>query len=179
MRAWRRIAGLAALAAMLVYTGTRLASPSELGHARSIGTDQLLLFTVTLVVTLATDLLVGVGVGLALKILLHWLRGASPRTLITTRVERQEVGDEVRLVLHGAAAFPTLLRVRSELESVDPSVRRVVIDLGDAKLADHTFLSRVEAMGAELPNATIEIEGLDRMHASSAHPHATRRRVTQ
>ncbi|HPG27759.1 MAG TPA: SulP family inorganic anion transporter [Myxococcota bacterium] len=170
---------LAALAAMLVYTGTRLASPSELGHARSIGTDQLLLFTVTLVVTLATDLLVGVGVGLALKILLHWLRGASPRTLITTRVERQEVGDEVRLVLHGAAAFPTLLRVRSELESVDPSVRRVVIDLGDAKLADHTFLSRVEAMGAELPNATIEIEGLDRMHASSAHPHATRRRVTQ
>ena len=62
---------------------------------------------------------------------------------------------------------------------VDSSVRRVVIDLDDAKLADHTFLSRVEAMGAELPNATIEIEGLDRMHASSAHPHATRRRVTQ
>src|SRR5690606_6977087 len=62
---------LAALAAMLVYTGSRLASPGELLHVRALGRDQLLLFVTTLVVTLATDLLLGVAVGLGLKVVLH------------------------------------------------------------------------------------------------------------
>ncbi len=48
---------LAALGAMLVFTGLRLASPSEITHARSIGYDQLILFLSTMIVTLATDFL--------------------------------------------------------------------------------------------------------------------------
>ncbi len=167
---------LAALAAMLVFTGARLASPAELWQTKSIGIDQLLLFVTTLVVTLATDLLVGVGVGLTLKIILHWARGASPAQLMTTRIEREEGESELRLKLRGPAAFSTLLKVRAELGGLPPSIDRLVIDLSECPLADHTFLSRIESMAAEVDVAEFTIVGLDEMKASSSHPHSTHRR---
>ncbi|MFO0690476.1 MAG: SulP family inorganic anion transporter [Myxococcota bacterium] len=167
---------LAALAAMLVFTGTRLASPNEFRHAWQIGPDQLLLFTTTLVMTLATDLLVGVGAGLALKIVLHWIRGASPLTLLRSRIERTQNGKEVRLRLSGAAGFPSILKVREALLAIGEDVTRVVIDLSQVRLVDHTFLNRVESLGEELSSATVVIEGLDRMRSTSEHPHASRRK---
>ncbi len=96
---------LAALAAMLVYTGAKLASPRELVHIKQIGPDQLLLFLTTLLVTLATDLLIGVAVGLALKLVLHRVRGATFRQLFRTEVQRSDDGAELRLTLHGCTVF--------------------------------------------------------------------------
>ncbi len=168
---------LTALAAMLVYTGMRLASPTELLRAKSIGPDQLLLFTTTLVVTLATDLLVGVGAGIALKLVLHLARGASLSDLFRTRVETEQSGGIVRVRLHGVAAFTNLLAVRRALASLDSEVTRVVVELSDVKLVDHTFLSRLVEMADEWPNATLEIAGTEAMAAASLHPQATRRRA--
>lgn len=170
---------LAALAAMLVYTGARLASPSEFLHARSIGNDQLALFLTTFVVTLATDLLIGVAVGLVLKIILHWVRGISPAKLVTSKVETENSdGETLRIVVDGAATFTSLLAVRKILRSLDPGVRRVVVDLHSAYLTDHTFLSRLDAMSDELGDVEVEIIGTDSMVATSDHPHASRHRRT-
>ena len=58
---------IAALSAMLIYTGFRLASPKEFKKVQDIGYDQLFLFLVTLVITLMTDLLLGVGAGILAK----------------------------------------------------------------------------------------------------------------
>ncbi len=168
---------LAALGAMLVYTGARLAAPSQLIHARKIGNDQLLLFTTTLIVTLATDLLIGVGAGILLKVLLHALRGVSPLRLFRTRIDERRDGDVLELSLHGAAAFTNLLGVRRRLAAVDDGVRRVVLDMSDVRLVDHTFLTRLEALSQEWPETELEIVGVDLLSPVSAHPHATRRRV--
>lgn len=170
---------LAALAAMLVFTGTRLASPRELGHAWKVGPDQLAIFTTTLVMTLATDLLVGVAAGLALKILLHWIRGAAPTTLFTSRIDRVESGSELRLTLRGAAGFPCLLKVQSELALLRPEIERVIVDLSEVRLVDHTFLIRLQSMAGEIDSATLSIEGLETMRAVSSHPHAARQRTVR
>jgi MFS superfamily sulfate permease-like transporter len=168
---------LAALAAMLVYTGAKLASPRELMHVKHIGADQLALFVTTLVVTLATDLLIGVAAGILLKLILHRARGATFRQLFRTQVERSEDGHEVRLTLHGAAAFTSLLAVRKALRDLDPAFERVVIDVTDVAIVDHTFLSRVEGLSNEWPNAKLEIVGIDELTPHSPHPHSTRRRA--
>lgn len=169
---------LAALAAMLVYTGARLASPRELGHARALGPDQLALFLTTLVVTLATDLLVGVAAGLALKVALHLWRGAPLRALVWPALEVERRDDELVVRLHGAAIFTALPRVRRVLRVMPAEVRRVVVDLGDVRLVDHTFLERLQAMSEEWANVELELRGLERLRAVAAHPRAARREVT-
>ena len=56
---------LAALGAMLVYTGFRLASPKEFLNAYRVGPEQLIVFVATVISTLATDLLIGIATGIA------------------------------------------------------------------------------------------------------------------
>src|SRR3712207_7515422 len=62
---------LAALGAMLVYTGFRLASPREFVRTYRVGSEQFVVFVGTILATLATDLLIGIGVGIALEVVFH------------------------------------------------------------------------------------------------------------
>jgi MFS superfamily sulfate permease-like transporter len=168
---------LAALAAMLVYTGTRLASPSEFVHAKHLGFDQLALFLVTLVVTLASDLLIGVGVGLALKFVLHVVRGVPLGTLFRSKVAARKEDATFIVEIDGAATFMALLKVRTLLSQLPDDVREVRIDLSKSSLVDHTFLNRLEGMSQEWENAKLSLVGLEAFQAASPHPHSTRRRI--
>jgi MFS superfamily sulfate permease-like transporter len=165
---------LAALAAMLVYTGFRLASPKEFAHVYQIGKDQFLLFVTTLITTLATDLLIGVATGLVLKMVLHMIRGASPLALFRTPVTTKREGDQLLITVNGPAVFTNLLSVRRLLTQLDPAIKEVVINFSEATLVDHTFQEKVKLMGDELPNATLKIVGLEQLKAISEHPLATR-----
>ncbi|HVI00079.1 MAG TPA: SulP family inorganic anion transporter [Enhygromyxa sp.] len=167
---------LAALAAMLVYTGSKLASPAEFKHMGELGKDQLALFLVTLFVTLATDLLIGVGVGLALKIVLHLARGVPLMTLLRGEFKVVHGNGTLRLVFPQAATFSSLLKVRQLVSQLPAEITRVVVDVRDAKLVDHTFLERVEQMSEEWAHAKLEFVGLDLLEAASAHRTASRRR---
>ncbi|GHH72942.1 sulfate transporter [Streptosporangium violaceochromogenes] len=108
---------LAVLAAMLVYTGARLASPRQLAHARRIGPDQLALFATTLVVTLATDLLIGVAAGLVLKVALHLLRGAGLPAFLRPRAEATRTGHVLHVRIPRAAIFTVLLPLRRAIST--------------------------------------------------------------
>ncbi|MFF4413518.1 SulP family inorganic anion transporter [Streptosporangium sp. NPDC001559] len=172
---------LAVLAAMLVYTGTRLASPREFAHAREVGLDQLALFLTTMFVTLATDLLMGVAAGLALKIVLHLVRGVPPVAFLRPRAEAVRSGSVLNVRIPAAAVFTALLPLRRTVggatknDTEDSGVTEVVVDVTDATLVDHTFLSGLATMSREW-RATLTLRGLDGLVPVSAHPQATRRR---
>ena len=106
---------LAALGAMLVYTGTRLASPRELVHAWKLGRDQAAVFLSTLFVTLMTDLLVGVGVGIVLEIVLHVIHGARPRTLFRPVVDESDEDGARVLRMRSTATFASYLAVKERI----------------------------------------------------------------
>lgn len=165
---------LAALAAMLVYVGTRLASISEVIHAKQIGTDQLILFSTTLLVTLGTDLLIGVGTGLGLKIILHLARGVTLKSLFVGRIEQLQSGSKMHFKMHDAAAFPNLFRLRKLLLAMPKEVCEVIIDLSDARLIDHTFLSGIKNVTNEKQNVEFKFIGLEKFKSISDHPEATR-----
>jgi MFS superfamily sulfate permease-like transporter len=168
---------LAALAAMLVYTGLRLASPREILHVRALGIDQLALFLTTLVVTLFTDLLVGVVFGLALEVVLHVARGMPLTSFFGKHVEIETSGDELRVHVTSSATFLSLPSLRRSITAVPHGIRRVIVDLSDVSLVDHTFLHRLYAMSEEWPSAILELRGLEALVPVADHPLATRRRM--
>jgi MFS superfamily sulfate permease-like transporter len=59
---------LAALAAILLYTGFKLAHPKLFRTAWQVGISHLVPFVVTIVAILLTDLLVGIGIGMAVGV---------------------------------------------------------------------------------------------------------------
>lgn len=166
---------LAVLAAMLVYTGARLASPRELLRVGRIGPDQLALFAITMLVTLATDLLIGVAAGLAAELLLHLRRGVPVGAFLRPRAEALRDGGTLHVRIPRAAVFPALLPLHRTVSGAG-GVTRVVIDVRDAAVVDHTFLRRVADLSGQWPITALTFRGLDRLRPVSAHPQATRRR---
>lgn len=65
---------LTALAAMLIYTGFRLASPSSFYHVYKHGKGYFIVFIATILITIVEDLLVGIAVGSFLNLLFYYLR---------------------------------------------------------------------------------------------------------
>jgi MFS superfamily sulfate permease-like transporter len=70
----------AVLASILVYVGFKLCRPKVWRHVAEIGPEQFAIFTVTVLVTVTTDLLVGIAAGVALKLVISlWYIGLACR----------------------------------------------------------------------------------------------------
>jgi MFS superfamily sulfate permease-like transporter len=170
---------LAALGAMLVYTGFRLASPREFLHAYKIGFDQFVVFVVTILTTLATDLLVGVGAGIVTKLILHLIHGVPLISLFRPGVEIEDCGDgRVFVNVKHSAVFSTWLGLRRKLTGVCDAGKEVIVDLSQTRLVDHTVIEKLHQMQRdfELQDSKLTITGLDhhRPLLKSKHPAASR-----
>ncbi|MDH3934406.1 MAG: SulP family inorganic anion transporter [Gammaproteobacteria bacterium] len=78
---------LAAIGAILVYVGWRLCEYRVFKKTYAIGRDQIVIFLVTIVAILATDLLFGIMIGIAAEIsILVYLLSPSFRTVLTGRL---------------------------------------------------------------------------------------------
>jgi MFS superfamily sulfate permease-like transporter len=169
---------LASLAAILVFVGFRLASPKEFHHVYRLGFDQLAVFIATLVVTLASDLLVGVACGFALELILNAARGATPLRMAKTKVERFDENDVVMVRVRGVAAFPCLVSLQRSLSVLSPEIKTVRVDLSETAFVDHTFLSRLHGMAGEWPTATHR-PGRAQTHERAPACRAKKGRVTE
>ena len=167
------------LAAMLVYTGFRLASPKEFLHMYKLGVDQLVVFVGTVVAVLATDLLIGIIIGACLEIGLHLLRGISLRSLWRPSLEVEQHDGQSTVSTCDSAVFTTWLRLKKCLSQFDHS-ERVVLDLSRSAIVDHTVLSKLEDLRRDWSDEGrhLAITGLDEHQSASAHPLSCRRRVT-
>jgi MFS superfamily sulfate permease-like transporter len=170
---------MAALGAMLVFVGFRLASPKEFIHAYRIGTEQLLVFVVTIVVTLSTDLLKGVVSGIVLKIVIHILNGAPIRSLLRPDIEvAHTAGDKVAVLkVRNAAVFSNWLGVKGAILRYASECDEVKLDLSGAKLVDHTVMERLHQLEDEIAHngKKLEVIGLGAHIPMSSHPLAARK----
>jgi MFS superfamily sulfate permease-like transporter len=169
---------LAALGAMLVYTGFRLASPREFVRTYKVGSEQFLIFIGTIIATLATDLLIGISMGIAIKILIHLWHGAPVTGLLRSQVEVVPEGDRlVVLVVKRAAVFSNWLGLRAAIMQQAGGRDEVVIDLSHTRLVDHSVMEKLYQLEREFSETgkRLVIIGLDAHTPLSAHPHAARK----
>jgi MFS superfamily sulfate permease-like transporter len=139
----------AALAAMLIYVGFRLAHPREFSHMWQIGKQQFVVFTSTVVVTLATDLLIGVGMGILLELIFNLINGVSFAQLfkIDAKVIKQNETDYV-MNLQGGLMFSNILKFKKVFATL-PQGKNITMDVSKAKMVDHTCIVTLNGLAEE------------------------------
>lgn len=166
----------AALAAMLIYTGYRLASPKEFQRTWAIGWDQLIIFVTTILVTLATDLLVGIFAGVAMQVILHLIHGASFKSLFRSNFEITEKDGECVVKVKDSAIFSNYLSFQKCFAKI-PSGKKVIFNFSEATLIDHTLLEHLHHFEEDYHNTGghVVMLGMGNHTAHSEHPLATRK----
>jgi MFS superfamily sulfate permease-like transporter len=149
---------LAVLAAILIYTGWKLAHPRQLKYFLSKGFHQWLPFVATTAAILLTDLLKGIMVGLAVSvifILLEHLRSPS------YTIEPSETG-KTRVRLHEHLTFLSKANLTELLQSF-PKGSHVEIDGSACKRVDHDVMEVLREFreAGSLRGVTVRMIGLD------------------
>lgn len=171
---------MAALAAMLIYTGTRLAHPAEFANVYSVGKEQFVIFVATLVGVLATDLLIGIAIGIGVKMLIHIANGVPLSSLFNAYLEVERQDENTYVVrAHRSAVFSNWISFRRQLAEIGLKQKHnIVLDLANTKLVDHSVMSKLHELQRDFDRTglSLEITGLDTHVSLAAHRHAARKR---
>lgn len=167
---------VASLAAMLIFVGFRLAAPREFVHAYHIGLEQLFLFSITVIVTICSDLLIGIGAGITAKLIIQLVLGVPLKYVFRQPISLAQQGDEHLLEVEGAATFSNLLNLKKYLNRV-PAGSRLRVNFAKAQYVDHTVLENLHHFQRdyEANGGKFILEGIDRHKPLSKHPLAARR----
>jgi MFS superfamily sulfate permease-like transporter len=171
---------LAALSAMLVYTGFRLASPLEFISVTRIGKEQLLIFLATLVGVLATDLLIGVAIGIAVKLAIHLIYGVPLRSVFKPLLDIEPRDDGTCVIRAGGSAiFSNWIPFKRQIEHIGLNQRNnLIIDLSETRLVDHSVMEKLHELQEdfEQEGLSLELTGLESHRKLSDHSFSARRR---
>ncbi|MBP7512879.1 MAG: SulP family inorganic anion transporter, partial [Bacteroidia bacterium] len=169
---------LAALAAMLMVTGYRLAAPKEFAKTHKVGKEQLAIFVSTVIFTLATDLLIGILVGIVVKLVIHLINGVPLKSLFKPFFTMEIIDEEHYVIdVEHSAIFSNFMSLKKHLEEL-PSGKKITIDFTNTKLVDHSVRSHLHELAEAYHRKGGEfyIIGLDNHTSLSDHPRATVKR---
>ena len=189
---------MAVLAAILVFIGYKLCKPALWLNVARVGTAQFVIFSTTVLVTLTTDLLIGIGAGIVLELLLNlWYVGlwhtlrkdsgfAKPNfavrflSLFRNPVSQQELDEGTyHLYLDGPLVCFNLFHVIRELGQLPHGTQAVSLHLSSrVPLVDHTtgesLRHFLEEFSGQDQSPKLVIEGWDHMRPLSKHETSTR-----
>ncbi|TWI69884.1 carbonic anhydrase [Pseudoduganella lurida] len=120
---------LAALAAILIMTGYKLAKVSLFREMYARGWSQFVPFAVTVLAIVFTDLLTGVLIGLGSS--MFYLLRSNFRNPFAMEQYRMHIGDMIKMELPNQVSFLNKATIRSTLWDI-PHGSKVLIDAGNA-----------------------------------------------
>ena len=175
-----------ALAAILVYTGYRLATPENLLRIYKVGKEQAIIFLTTLVATLITSLTTGILLGILTTLLVHivlnksgvlfsrnWLK---PNVLMYLEEETGNYYVSVK----NFCSFLNFFKLKAKLDEIPPSAH-AIIDFSLCEFVDHTVMEGLNDYSRSFSRqgGFFEIIGLDVHEAKTEHPFAIRKSLPE
>jgi len=172
---------VAALAAMLVFTGFKLASPKEFKHMYQIGLMEFEIFVVTLVAVLATDLIIGIVIGIVFKYILLLIKGTKFNELFKSNLTIDHKGNTKIIHLKGSQIFSNYLSLKKKMDSGIQTHKELILNFSKVNFVDHTVMEHLEdyARLAKQNGKDVHIENTDNLHPISNHPLAARDRKSK
>ncbi len=172
---------ISSLASILVYTGYKLAEPANWRKVLTVGKEQFIIFIITIVATLSSNLTNGIVLGIiattVVQVLIVKKIPAFVSSILRPNVISFVEDDGKFLVgVKGSASFMNFLRLKKNLDSV-PSKEHVILDFSLTSFVDHSVMEHVFDYCEEYRNkgGEFEIIGLDIHDAQSSHPLAARK----
>jgi MFS superfamily sulfate permease-like transporter len=173
---------LAALAAILVFTGYRLATPTTLLKISKIGKEQLIIFLATLLTTLFTNLMTGISVGILITFIIHVIINRSFSLFISHIFKpnilmfKEPDGGGYYVSIKHFCSFINFYRLKNRLDAI-PENANVVLDFSMCSFVDHSSFEGVEnyVQTFDKKGGSIELVGLDKHETDSKHPFAIRK----
>ena len=168
----------AALMAILVYTGYKLASPKVFKDAGLKGYEQFLILTITLISTLMTDLNRGILIGILFTLVIHLVRSHLTARLFFKYLSKPnfnlaKIDDHYHLKVKGVANFTSIIKLRKLLNGI-PKNDQIVFDFSRTRLVDFSMLEFVNSWGKDYQNdqkGKYEVIGLDEHLTTGSHPY--------
>ncbi|MCB9046561.1 MAG: SulP family inorganic anion transporter [Chitinophagales bacterium] len=167
---------LAALAAILVFSGFKLTAPRVYANSYGQGMEQLLFMVGTMIITLYTNLLWGILGGIVVTLGVHILLARVPVTVFFRMVFKtgnrliEKKDGSYELKIKGVANFLTMLRLNKLLDQV-PKGARLKINISTARLVDMTVLENLDDFKRmhRLNGGKVKITGAEHHVASTNH----------
>lgn len=138
---WLNEIPLAALAAILLTTGIKLASPKLIKQMWSEGKNQFLPFIITVLAIVLTDLLVGILIGLGVSI--GFILRSNMRRPLRKVMEQHPTGDVLRIELANQVSFFSRATLEQTLRNV-PRNGHVLIDARNTDYIDADVLDLIK-----------------------------------
>lgn len=132
---------LSSLAAILIFTGYKLAKTSLFKEMYNKGWHQFIPFIVTIIAIVFTDLLIGILIGLAVSI--FFLLRSNFKNPFTLLKEKLAVGEVIRLDLSEEVSFLNKASIKETLWQV-PKNSKVIIDASNSEYIDDDVLELID-----------------------------------
>ncbi len=177
---------LPALAAILVYTGYRLAAPENFLRIYKIGKEQAFIFLITLFGTLFTDLISGIGLGILCTFLVHLLLNKSfvlfSRNWLKPNVLMflEEESGNYYVSVKNFCSFLNFFKLKKKLDEI-PETEHAIVDFSLCDFVDHTVMEGLNNYRRSFASkgGLLETIGLDIRSAETNHPFAVRKSLPQ
>ncbi len=165
-----------ALAALLIGIGYQLASPGQFGRMAKIGIEQLTVFLITVITTIATDLLLGIAAGIVVKLISQMILGTPVRSVFKAHTHIH--GHCLKVA--GAAVFSNWRGIKREIQKLNQTTS-ATIDLSNCNVVDFTVIDNLHHLKIEFANAggQLEILGLEELRTAGNTNHAEATRTKE
>jgi MFS superfamily sulfate permease-like transporter len=151
---------LASLAAILIVIGFKLASPQKFVHMwRNSKKFQFIPFVVTVVAVVTTDLLIGVGIGLAVSI--YFILRGNVKLAYFFKRDRHNEGETINMELAQEVSFLNKAAIKQTFAHL-PEGSKIIIDASNTVYIDHDVLQMIKEFvieGAKERNISVQLLG--------------------
>ncbi|QXP73728.1 SulP family inorganic anion transporter [Tenacibaculum sp. AHE15PA] len=171
---------LPALAAILVYTGYKLASPENIKKVFKIGKEQLIIFLVTLLTTITTSLITGILAGIFITFVIHVIINKNLmffiKNVLKPNVLMFKEDDKYYVSVENFSSFLNFTKLKAKLDQI-PENEDAIIDFSLCDFIDHSVMENLNnyAESFNRKGGHFEVIGLDGYKTGSEHPFALRK----
>jgi MFS superfamily sulfate permease-like transporter len=129
-----------------------------------------LVFIVTILVTLAVDLLIGIAAGILTEMIVLLVSGASITSLFKAQAEVAFIDDKYEVTVSRTAVFTNFMAIKNKLESI-PVSSHITIRFENNHVIDHSAVDQLYLFKThyERDGGVVVFKGLDDHKSYSKH----------